>query len=186
MKHLVIRKTENKIIILENIFLMVFFISLTISKRVHVPKFNIPYTSATFSLFLILVQRFIWYRSIIKAFKTPFKFVKFLFQLLISCLLINLCMTADSLVELDVVALLWPCYGLIAITSMFFIGALLLFIGSLCTTMASRRESNSFGSGVSAKTQNNQAIGSLVITFWIFLNCSFLLIFSVVGFVILL
>ena len=50
-------------------------------------------------------------------------------QVLITNLVINFSLKKDKVFDLDVIALLWPCYGFIAITFIFFLGSLLVFLG---------------------------------------------------------
>lgn len=91
-----------------------------------------PYTAACAPLIVLLAQRFIWYQSFIKAFKNPQHIIRYLVQLLLINLAFNFSLKADELINFDVIAILWPCYGLIALSFIFFAASFLLFISSAC------------------------------------------------------
>jgi len=86
---------------------------------------------------------------------------------------------ADNYVKFDVIALLWPCYGLIALTFIFFAGSLLLFISTACNQFSSD------GGGSESDTDHQQVFTCTVAT-TLLVNSGFFLAFSIVGFMTLL
>ena len=123
------RLTELKIALLEHFLLFAYLVILALAH--HIPA-RVPFTGTCIPLGCVLVQRFLWYRSFIKAFRGPGGFVKWVYQVLAVNLAVNLALKWDSYYVFDVIALLWPCYGFIALSFIFFIATLLLFIGSAC------------------------------------------------------
>ena len=126
--------------ILENVFVLSYLLFVSLAYRLTSQGFQIPYTACCFPFLLVLIQRFLWYRAFFRSFRTPFYFVKFLFQLLVGNLVLNMSIRADEYFNFDVIGLLWPCYGFIAMTFIFFIGGLLLFIGSACNNIGYEEE----------------------------------------------
>ena len=168
-------------IIVEHVLALVYLISLSLAYRLSQNNYRIPYVASTFPLAMLLVFRFIWHKSIIKAFRTPYHFVRFLLHLLLTNLVINLSLSYDSFFDFDSVALLWPCYGLLALTFIFFIAALLLFLGSACSSF-SHQATHDDGFDTDKKdTTFTCGISSIL-----FLHSSHYLASSVLGFMILL
>jgi hypothetical protein len=117
--------------IIDQVMGLLFFLLWCIAMRLHAGA--LPFTAACSPLLLILVQRYIWHRSFLKAFKSPQDVVKYLVQLMIINIVLNFSLQADNLVNFSPIALLWPCYGLIAISFLFFAVSLLLFINAACS-----------------------------------------------------
>lgn len=166
--------------IVEHVLCLVYLISLALAYRLSQNNFRIPFVATTFPLFLILIFRFIWHKSILKAFRTPYHLVKFLVNLLFVNLIINLSLSYDNFFVFDSVALLWPCYGFLALTFIFFIATLLLFLGSACSSF-SREESIGFELDDKKDITFTCGISSLLL-----LHASHYLTSSVLGFMILL
>lgn len=89
--------------------------------------------------------------------------------------MLNFCLQADALVSFTPVALLWPCYGLIALTFLFFAVSLLLFISAACSQFT----------GGDFEVEPEQTLTCTTSTAF-FLNASFFMAFSIVGFMVLL
>jgi hypothetical protein len=103
--------------------------------RCEFDGFKLPYTASCGPLLGLLIQRFIWHRSIIKSFYNPLIFLQYMFILLLVALLLNFSIKLDHYYDFDIIALLWPCYGYIAISFIFLIGSILLFIGAACNSL---------------------------------------------------
>ncbi|CDW73671.1 UNKNOWN [Stylonychia lemnae] len=107
----------------------------------------------------------------------------------------------DGIFEFDVIVLLWPCYGFIAMTFIFFMGSLLLFVGSLCSQHSQNSDEYDYHQkyqnqvlrdngikvqeGQSRLPEKDQTF-SCSVAFWIMSNCGYFLTFSIMGFFILL
>jgi hypothetical protein len=66
-----IRQIESKITVIDQVMILVLLIMLSISRRLRDSEQRLPYIAGCGSLVVILCQRFIWHRSLTKAFKTP-------------------------------------------------------------------------------------------------------------------
>lgn len=128
---------ESRIQLMEHILILVFCLSFILSNNLKVGSFRIPLTASCFPLVLVLGVRFLFHKSVLKAFKSPVNFLKFIFQFLALNLILNFSLKADDYYSFDAIAFLWPCYGYIAITFIFFIGSFLLFIGAACNSFNS-------------------------------------------------
>ena len=147
-RHLRGRQTDCKIVLVEHILLVSFLVLVSLATHLRLRTFSVPYTGAAFPLICIIVQRFIWHKSILKAFRSPFQFIKFIFQILVTNLVINYALSMDDYYHFDIIAMLWPCYGSIALCVIFFIATLLLFIGSACNSFSNLdSEGSSFPTG---------------------------------------
>ena len=67
-KYLLARQLECKITILDQVFTLAYFVLLSVASRL---KNEVPYTAACVPLYILVIQRFLWHRSITKAFKSP-------------------------------------------------------------------------------------------------------------------
>jgi hypothetical protein len=65
-----------------------------------------------------------------------------MFQVLVIGLVVTLSLKADGFLKLEPIALLWSCYGLIALTLLFFAATLLLFIGIACNQVSDSHNEN--------------------------------------------
>eukprot|EP00347_Sterkiella_histriomuscorum_P003076 403365681 len=205
-RHLISRQKENKILIFENILIISYLISLSLIKRFRDQGYLIPITASCFSLLLVLIQRFIWYKSVVKSFRTPVSFIKFVFLTFLFCLILNYNLENDEFFDFDIIVLLWPLYGLIAMTFIFFMGSLLLFIGSLCNSFQVQSSDQEYKLKIQAKVLKEKGLIQNIkqfeqrnkllverdqtftcsVAFWILINCGYFLTFSVIGFLILL
>lgn len=105
-------------------------------------------------------------------------------MIFIVVLILNFSLRADDYVTFDVIALLWPCYGLIALTFIFFAASLLLFVSSACNQMTSLDEGSFYSSGVLGHGHDRSgSVFNCTTSSGLLLNCSFFLGFSIVGFI---
>ena len=108
--------------------------------------------------------------------------MKYLIYFLLMSLILNYCLKNDGLVNFDVIAQLWPCYGLIALTFIFFAGAFLLFISTLCNEFSVNEEDRI---RVSDSIEERQMFTCTVATCLLF-HSGYYLAFSIIGFMALL
>ena len=92
-------------------------------------------------------------------------------------------MKMDEFINFDIIAVLWPCYGLIAMTFIFFAASFLLFISSTCTQFSghANEEINS-----DLEDSMKGTLFNCTITTGLLLNSGYFLAFSIVGFIALL
>ena len=116
---------------------------LSIASRIHHHETKMPYTVTCAPLGLILLHKFIWYRSIIKPFKTPQHVVKYLTDVMLIALIVNFSIREDGYAHLDAIVHFWPCYGLISITFVFFAAGILVFISTACSYFTGDEDNDS-------------------------------------------
>lgn len=165
------------------VFLTINIIAQHINKQGQEVK--LPYTAACGPLAVVVTQRFIWYRAVLKSFKNPQNLIKYLYMVFILILILNFSLRADEYVSFEVIALLWPCYGLIALTFIFFAASLLLFVSSACNQMTSMDEGSFYSNGVFGHERSG-SVFNCTTSSGLLMNCSYFLGFSIVGFISLL
>jgi hypothetical protein len=110
--------------------------------------------------------------------------MKFMGQFLFVNLVIDISLKVDNYLDIDMIAILWPFYGFIAISFIFFLGGVMLLIGTACNSFAPYEEI------IIERNENNSKVEkstfNLSSTFWILINATSFLALSVVGFIILL
>ena len=178
-KHLQASTKECKITILDQILSILYLVLLIMATRLQENGYDMPYTASCAPLAFLLLQRFVWHRSFIRAFRSPSHVLKFLFQVLFTNLIVNFSVRGDGYAQFDAIALLWPCYGFIALTFIFFAASLMLFISSACNQLTGQEEEPESG-------EEDGALFTCTISTGLFLNASFFMGFAIVGFMSLL
>ena len=82
------------------------------------------------------------------------------------------------------VALLWPFYGYIALSFIFFMGSVLLLFSSICQCISGGNESYLEREGSKKKITQPKTV-EVSITFWIFYMCATFLSSSIMGLMLL-
>lgn len=176
------RIIEFKISILDQFLILLYYLLLSIASRSSKVVMNLPYTVAWSPLGMILIHKFVWYRSLSKPFKTPQHVVMYLRDIFLAALIINYSIKEDSYAEMDVISHLWPCYGFIAMTFIFFAAALLLFISTACSHFTGDDDED-----VPNYIANDESSSmTCSVSTGILLNTAYYLGFSVLGFMALL
>lgn len=172
---------ECKIQILDHVFYLLFYVLVSVSHRVANFKNNLPFTVSCVPLIMTLLHKFAWYRSFYKPFKTPQHIVQYILNLLIICLVVNYCIRRDGYANLDVIAHLWPCYGLIALSFVLFAAGILLFISTACNHFTGDEDEED-----PRYIDDDTGTMSCSVATGIFLNTSYFLAFTILGFMALL
>jgi hypothetical protein len=97
-------------------------------------------------------------------------------------LVINYSIRHDGYANLDMISHLWPCYGLIAMTFVFFAAGVLLFISTACNHFTGKDEDD----GPNYIINDESASMSCSVSTGILLNSAYYLGFSIFGFMALL
>jgi hypothetical protein len=119
---------------IESILILTFCAFLTLANRFPKKEFFIPYTASCFPLLVILFVRFLMYKSI-RAFKNTLNFLNYLIHFLLINLIINFCLKKDKFFKFELIALLWPFYGLLALFFILFMGSFIIFMSTVCSVV---------------------------------------------------
>ena len=71
--------------IVDQTMTLLFFLLWSLAMRLH----SLPFLGACSPLFVLIVQRYVWHLSFLKAFKTPQAVVKYLAQLMLVNIVLN-------------------------------------------------------------------------------------------------
>jgi hypothetical protein len=97
-------------------------------------------------------------------------------------LIVNFSINEDGYAKLDIITQLWPCFGMIAMTFVFFASGILLFISTACNHFTGDEDDD----GPNYITNDESASMTCSVSTGILLNTAYYLGFTILGFMALL